>query len=465
MVIGREAELITLKEYLNAPRAGILVVYGRRRVGKTTLIEYAFKKERLLKIEGIEKQGKSTQIRRALEQLQTYFPDELVATSNIKSWSKFFKLLANLVKAGRWVIFLEEFQWLSNYSQEMTAELKYAFDNYFQKNPKLKIIICGSAPSFIVKNVLHSKALHNRALDQLHLKPLSLKETRELLGPGVSLQEAMDGLLTVGGIPEYLIYLKKRSSVLLSLAQESFKPDGFFVDELARVAVSSLAENQIFFNIIEILAKKKFSTRNELLKQLKEKSGSNMTRFFDDLELCGFIEKYHPFNFGDNSKVQRYRIADPYLGFYYKFIKPCLSEIRRGSYSKTPLRALDQEALTKWRGFAFERYCLNHSAMLAEILGFSAVRYQAGTYFERNSTAQIDLIFERADRVLTVCEVKYTTQPTSKKVIPEFEKKLEMLRSKFKCSIQKVLITAAGADKSLTNTGYFDRIVSLKDFY
>ncbi len=278
----------------------------------------------------------------------------------------------------------------------------------------------------------------------------------------------MDAYLTVGGIPEYLLYLKTNSSLFLSLCEQSFKSNGYFAQEYQRIFISSMAENKNYQKTIEFLAKKRFATREEILTHLRITSGGRVSELFDDLLLCGFIEKYAPYNLDDDGKLVRYCIQDPYLHFYYKFIKPIESKIKKGDFNHDPTSAFKTASYQQALGYAFERYCRRYSRHIAKILEFSGIQYRDGAYFNRKSSEenpgfQIDLIFDRDDSVITVCEIKYSKNLVKTKVIEEFEKKLELLPNPKQKVIHKVLICSNGAEKTLINQGYFDRIITLDD--
>lgn len=186
--------------------------------------------------------------------------------------------------------------------------------------------------------------------------------------------------------------------------------------------------------------------------------------------MCGFIERYQPYQTESNSNLVRYSIADSYLRFYFKFIAPLFNSIQQGDYNSNPLYALNKESYQKWLGFSFERFCRKENKMIARIIGFSAVRYKSGVFFNRKTTAedpgyQIDLMFDRADHVLTICEIKYTWSKTGTEVIDEFEKKLQKISNLHGKTIEKVLITASGASDALINLSYFDRIITLEDIF
>ena len=495
--VGRKAEwkrLTAIGQTSSEP--AILVVYGRRRIGKTELLEQVFAKRNILKFEGIRGKSQEQQKAHVLWQLSEYVQDPLLSKLKMDSWVEIFKLINDRVPEGKWTIYFEEVQWLADYKDAFISELKFAWDNYFRYRESWVIILCGSSPSFIINHVILSKSLYNRSQHELHLKEFGLEETREFLYPnelknenfeekptkskthssthlGIaprSHREVMDAYLTLGGIPEYLKWCKTSSSVFISICQNAFTPDSFFSREYERIFVSSLAENKHYKAIIQFLANVRFATREEILNHLKISSTGTLSSILKDIELCGFIEKYTPYNLNEESRLSRYCIADHYLQFYYKFIKPIDSEIQRGFFQENPLSAIKMDAYQKWLGFAFERFCRHRNQWIAKILGFHGIHYRAGAFFNKKTQKndpgfQFDLIFDREDRVITLCEIKYTQAKMGVGVIEEFERKLELFPNPKKKTLQKILIATEGANDSLLTRHYFDRVITLEDLF
>lgn len=279
----------------------------------------------------------------------------------------------------------------------------------------------------MINKIIQSKALYNRALYQLHLKPFSLAETKEFLQIQ-SIKDTMNAYLTVGGIPEYLKRLKGQDSLFLNICKESFTENGFFTTEYQRIFISSFAQSTHYQAIVDYLSRKRFATRSEIMQHLKIKSGGSISEILHDLEQCGFIERYVPFQVDENSMLARYTVVDNYLKFYYKFIEPKIKDIKKGQYEQDPVTAISMNTYQQWLGYAFENYCRDHHWIIAKILGFSALTYRSGVYFNRktdkeNRGFQMNLIFERPDQVYTICEIKYSRSKIDTAVIDEFEKK------------------------------------------
>lgn len=404
-----------------------------------------------------------------MSELSKYTGEPHLAKLNFTSWIDVFELIAKYISNTKCTLYFEEVQWLANYRNNFISELKYAWDNTFRHNNKLIIVLCGSSPSFMVTKVVRSKALYNRSQYEIPLHQFDLIETEAFIGKKPK-RDIMDAYLALGGIPEYLKKIKKYSSLFLGICSESFGKGAFFSSEHERIFTSSLANNPHYKKIIDFLSHKKFATRGEIAKNLKISTGGGLSDLLYDLEICGFLGCYVPYQLSEKSKLIRYVINDQYLQFYFKFIKPHLKDIEKGRYNKNPLEPMRYETYLKWLGFSFERYCRINHFHLAKLLGFSAVAYRSGAFFNRETQTeksgfQIDLLFERADRVITICEIKYLSRPVNKTIIKQFEEKLSLFDCPKNYSIHKVLISAEGADKTVSESGYFDTILTLEDLF
>lgn len=466
--IGRESEMAKLHEIGNKGEAAIVVVYGKRRVGKTELLEQAFRERNIIKIEGLEGLSFENQRHHVLRQIAAYLDNPVVSKVQVRDWVEILELLAPSLKEGKWTLYFEEVQWLANYEDGFVSALKYMWDNHFRHNKDLVVVLCGSAPSFLIQKVLHSRALYNRSQHEMPLGEFNLMELKAFLAKKAN-REVMDACLSVGGVPEYLKKISQGRSVFLSLCENSFVPGGFFAHEFTRLFTSSFAANPHYQRIVEFLGGRAHATRSEIAKHLKLGSGGTLSALLQDLELCGFVRRYTPYYLKENSLLARYEIADAYLQFYYKFIKPLKTEIENGVYKNRPVDAIKSDTYYKWLGYAFERFCRRHHHVLACALGFSAVRYRSGAFFSRKTAGgagyQMDLVFDRDDHVLSVCEIKYTQAPVDTAVIHEFEKKLSYFDNASGKTLDKVLISASGASEALKNSGYFDRILTLEDLF
>ncbi len=465
--IGRSFEQEQLKRVAKNDEASVIILYGRRRVGKTELLEQTFRNRSILKFEGMEGAQESTQHELVMRQLSKYSNDPLLAKVRVDSWLDVFEYIAKYTQKGTWTIYFEEVQWLANYNDNFISQLKIAWDNAFRRNSKVVLILCGSSPSFMVQHVLHSKSLYNRSQYELHLGPFSINETRDFLKNKSNI-EVMNAYLTVGGMPEYLKKVKQFSSVFTGICHHSFLPNSYFLNESERIFVSSMSNNPYYEQIINFLSQNRFATREQIAKHLNFEPGGRLSILLTELALCGLIKKYAPYNLAENSKLTRYQIADPYLQFFFKFINPQRQAIESGRYQDNPTQAINMNDYHKWLGYSFERYCRDNHNVIAKLLGFSGVKYQAGVFYNRKSVEssagyQIDLLFDRSDHVVTICEIKYLQRKVGTEVIAPFDRQISLFQNKSNKTIHKVLVCNEGADSALLNRNYFDAIITLDD--
>ncbi len=441
------------------------MVYGRRRVGKTELIEQTFADRNLLKFEGLERQPRESQLREFARLLASYANIPFAESLRFSSWTEALTALAHYVRTGTWTVYLEELQWMANYETELVSALKSVWDNEFRRNPNIILVLCGSAPSFMVNKVLHSAALYNRTEVDFPVSPFSLRESKLFMGQDRSEWEVMDAVLTVGAIPPYLEKLKDQSSIFLSLAKHSFVPPAYFANEYERIFTSSLSSNSHYRKILEYLSEKPFANRGEIAKVIGKEPGGEFSALLKDLEQMLFIHRYYPPQATFKSRGFRYELSDPFIRFYNRFIFGRRIEINQGLYSENPERALSTAELRPYLGLNFERWLRQRPALLPKLLGFSGIEYRCGSYFSRKTPgAQIDMVYDRADKVVTMVEVKYTTDPVGSSIISEFEAKLK-LYPLGKKSLQRILVSAAGGDKSLNSRMYFDKIITLPELF
>ncbi len=455
--IGRKKELNQLRLENWRNKAELICMYGRRRVGKTALIEEAFRGCRLLKFEGIEGASKTAQIQNFNLALQSYFPDDSpkAAAQNKwpNQWEQALQRLTQLLKKNKIysekkVVFFDEFQWMAGERTELVSIFKKVWDQEFSHIPHCKFVLCGSVSSFMVKKVIRSKALYGRVDTELRLEPFSISEISDFFDNKRPNHEVFDIAMTLGGIPQYLLELNPLHSFSQNLHNQAFSPNGYFYREFGRLFISHFGKNPIYEKTLSALALKAASSE-ELARQLSIKTGGTFSSILEDLELAGFVERVTPINKSPaHAKLVRYRMHDEYLQFYFRFIETKRREIQNSTVKLGGYHL--QKYFEQWRGYAFERLCRKNSKYIAEHLGFSGIEYAVGSWFQgknsKNSKlagAQIDLLFERSDRVLTVCELKVNAPRDIPKMFAALQQRVTQLRTAYekKMAIQTVFIS------------------------
>lgn len=464
MFVGRDIELKQLRAEFERPGGSLTVVYGRRRAGKSALIQEAARGYRYFSFEGLEGQSKSKQIKYIAHELSRL---GVPVPASPREWFEILPLLLHLVSTKEpTIIVLDEFQWLANYRNEIVSELKAVWDRELMHRSNLKLVLCGSVASFMVKKVLRSKALYGRAHLSIHLKPFILSEARQLL-VNCGVDEVLLAYEYVGGIPQYLDLLTDRSSVLLSLAFHLDSTTSYFVTEFQKIFISQFGSSPVHQQVVRALAGRVMGlSRRELVEETSLPNSGFLSAALEDLELSGMVTAYTPYDQPKGVRSRRYLLTDRYLDLYLTMIEPLVAtgEINRTNF-------IDQVHQTpkmrSWLGRGLEMVCLQHAPVIARLLGFSAVRYQVGPYFRNNARgaiqgAQFDLVFDRADKVTTVCEIKRLETPVPLSVGKEFSERVNEVFDQSKRSIQKVLISTTPATKELVNSHHFNTVLLME---
>lgn len=469
-LIGREIEKKELKEFIETEISKMAVVYGRRRIGKTFLIEHSVKGFNSFLFEGIENRSKQQQIEHFLFQLKSYFKDE-VSVTKVSGWKEAFLLLYELIKDNPLnIVVFDEFQWMSNYREEIVSDLKFVWDQYYSRLSNTNIILCGSIASFMIKKVLKSTALYGRIDLEINLRPFNISETCELL-QNRNQEECMDAFFFTGGVPKYLELLKPYSSIRLAIQELAFTRNGYFNREYDRIFISHFGKKKEYEHIIEILMQYPDGLfRSKIAEKLKIAPGGQLSEYLYNLEKAGFISVFIPYNKGLNTKYKKYFISDSYIKFFFTFILPNRKKIEAQIVNDIFIKITQTNKFNLWLGKSFELFCFNHAGIIVEKLGFSGIDFNYGPFFKTRNISkqeqgfQIDLLFDRQDNVISLCEIKYTNKKIGIDIIDEVEKKVELLETvSGKKTIQKILITKNEVTRELFNKAYFYKIIRLKD--
>lgn len=465
MFVGREGEIAALRRAIKASVPKIAVVYGRRRIGKTSLIREAVGRGPALYVEGLEGQSSQQQIQAFRVQVSRQLGRELPPFTN---WRDALMALDKALGKRRIVLVLDEFQWLANYRQELVSTLKMVWEGYLSRVPGRALILCGSIASFMTTKVVKSSAFHGRTDVLVHLQGFRLAETARML-KGRGWNEVLDAQCLTGGVPKYIELLASEGSIALGMEQEAFRPQGYFVEEYERIFVSHFGRNAEYQRLVRALASSPYGlSRRQLAEAADVEEGGTLSGHLYDLEAAGFISSHRPFDKPSHSRLLRYYLSDPWMSFYHAFLRTRLKQIKTGG-RQAMFSALRQGgAFRSWMGRAFELVCLRHDAELAELLGFSGIDYDVGPWFRAPRRGlegvQIDFAFDRADGVITLCEMKRQTMVTGRHVIAEVERKAELLRAEYpRRTVQPVLVVDGAVSKEVEASGYFYQVVDARD--
>ncbi len=420
-IIGRKAEIDRLKKYVNSGRSEFIAVYGRRRIGKTFLVRELFEDNFAFRVTG--KENANTQ-----EQLQSFgyaLENFSGRASQPANWDEAFRLLAvhieRLEGDAPKLIFLDELPWFDTRGAKFISALEHFWNDWAAYRRDIKLIVCGSATTWMLDNVVNSRGgLHNRATHTILLAPFTLQETEQYFqsfGFPYERQELIESYMVVGGVAYYLSLFEPDKSVAQNIESLCFTRGGELVDEFQKLFKSLFKKADNHLAIIAALDKKGMGmTRQEIMAETHMLNNGNLTKLLRELEECAFIRSYTPFK--KSKKDMLYQLIDPFTLFYLRFMKDSGSFLS-GYWQKmhsTPTYA-------SWCGHAFEIVCLNHLEQIVRALGIDGTintlcswSYRPAKSILEDETAdddlkqgaQIDLLIDRSDRTITICEMKYS---------------------------------------------------------
>ena len=464
MFVGREHELSLIGRHLeDNSKAQLIILYGRRRIGKSTLIAKAVAQEsNVLFFEGIE--GARTQI-----QIAQFLGDLAAQTGRMRldarNWRDVFQGLGELLRSGRWVLVFDEFPWLGAGRTQIVSELKLYWDRW-SKNPDLCLFLCGSVASFMTNHVVHSKAFHNRKTLELCLGPLTPRETSRFT-PRRSAREKAQLYMCLGGVPKYLEQLDARQSLEKNLNRLCFSSGGFFVEEYETLFKEQFRSLKVYESIAESLSKAPASL-SELARRVRATKGGGFHEQVANLVRAQFVREYVPVKLGGQrrARTRLYKLSDPFLIFYFRYIHPNREIINRNRRGENLLRAIAGSSIQQYYGYAFERLCEDGMDAILERLDIVlADIVEMGPFFQQSrgqqDGLQIDWMILRRDSVWTLLEIKYSASPQGRQVIHDVERKIERLQVPAGVSIEPALISASGVTSAVKRDGFFGQVIEL----
>ena len=461
-IAGRQDEWRVLEQALKSKSAEFIALYGRRRVGKTHLIRQFFtNKGVFLEITGVHDGNMTEQLQVFHRAMQGTFGGGLTLTPP-KSWDQAFSMitkeLKQLPKSKKLVVFLDELPWLATRRSGCLRQLDHYWNAHWSRYTNIVLIVCGSAASWMLDKIIHDKGgLHNRITRTLRLNPLTVRETAEYLKLKKNITWELTGILDVftvmGGIPFYLERLEKQYSTAQNIDRLCFRPNGILYDEFSKLYSSLFINSEVHVRLLQELGKHRYGLAgNELAARVKLSSGGRIYRKLHELEESGFIAGFTPY--GSNEK-KFYRIIDEFTWFYLNWMEKAPRGPLHLNLKDYWPKQLKTPAWHGWRGYAFELCCLKHVPSIAKALEIDSMNYRAATwrYVSRkhapsNRGAQVDLLFDREDNVITLLEIKHSHKPFTidKDYALNLLNKLETFRThtKTKKELQLVFLTTNG---------------------
>ena len=410
-MIGRAEEKKTIQYLMESKEAEFLAVTGRRRVGKTFLIDTVFADHICFKMVGIQNQGPEAQLLNFAVKLSEFDEDADVVVPKNWQWA-FIKLksyLKKLPKDKKQVIFIDELPWVAASDKSFVQMLAHLWNDYISTQPHFILVICGSATSWIIQKIIGDPGgMHNRVTMRIHMEPFSLSETKQFLdenGIGFNDQQIAKAYMAFGGIPYYLKYFKRGDTLVTGVNRICFKPSGGLRLEYQSLYSALFQNSDIHESIIKALAAKSSGlNRAELKRAIEIKSNSSFDRAIDELVLSDFIVRDYPF--GRKKRGVVYRLVDEFSIFYHRFMQQ-QNDYEPDYWSRT----VESQTYKIWLGHAFERLCRKHVGKIKDALRISGMYAPASTLsippVDGKDGAQIDLLLDRADEAINLCEMKF----------------------------------------------------------
>lgn len=482
--VGRKVQLTELREVLNSRNSEFVAVYGRRRVGKTFLIREAANNDFTFFFTAAYDVSKKEQLTNFAIALQRYSGgDQLEIFENwFKALSKLGDYIDSLSKEKNKIIFFDELPWADTPKSGFLG----AFENFWNTRcafrEDIKLVVCGSATSWIINKVIHNKGgLHGRITHKFMVEPFDLYESKEYFeayGWRLNEKQIAEIYMVMGGIPYYFSLLKKGDGMAKNIDNLFFSKNAILKNEFEKLYAALFKNPSLHLKVVKELGKKGYGmTRQELVNKLKITGNGSFSMILKELEECGFIRSYLPFEkrpvgrFADLSEKKTasatlYQLIDLYSLFYLRFAenKDYQDEDFWTSNYRDP-------KINTWRGLAFETLCLWHVGQIKHALGISGISAKVCSWLgkdDEGKKAQIDLLLDRRDDVINVCEMKYSSQEfvVTKKIAEDIERKVEIFLQSTKTKKNPVvtLITPHGLKKN-EYSDIMQKVVSLEDLF
>lgn len=481
-IVGREREIKTLDQLWKSKEAEFLALYGRRRVGKTYLIREYFSENNCVYFEiSGEKDGN---LHNQLENFTHLFSQSFYNGLSLLTpshWKDAFELLTKEIQkipqSKKIVLFFDELPWLAGKKSGILQALDYYWNSFWSKQRNLILIVCGSAASWMLENLINAKGgLHNRLTKTILLKPYPLHGVKIFLQSRnivLTEKQVLDLFMVFGGIPYYLKQIEKGKSATQIINRVCFQSDGLLYSEFDRLFGSLFEHAEINLAMIRAIAKKRHGlSRGELIKNTSIASGGTLNKRLRELEAAGFIQKYVPY--GNKKKEHYYRIIDEYCYFYLTWIEPIKNSGMKVGKSYWQTKSKTAPAIS-WSGYAFENICLKHTDQIQEALELQEIACEIGSWRyvpakrSDDTGAQIDLLFDRADGIISLCEIKHSENIFSvdKSYAKVLKNKIEVFEKHFptKKQIFLTLITTMGAKSTIWSEEIIHNQVTLKDLF
>lgn len=455
MLIGRKEEIAKLKRAYESGSSEFVAIYGRRRIGKTYLVRETFHDKFTFQYTGIYGITNREQLTEFHNALKSQSGDQSLPIP--KTWFDAFHQLESLIiksRSRKKVIFIDELPWMDSPNSKFIQALEHFWNGWASARKDVLLIICGSATSWIINKIFRNKGgLYNRVTYKIQLKQFSLHECEELskhLNLPANKNIIMETYMVIGGVPYYWTKLDAKKSLPRNINDLFFQSGGELHNEFKYIYSSMFRSPEKYLKVVEALSGKKSGlTRDEIIKRGKLESNGQLSRILEDLMECGFVRKYCHTDRKLRDAI--YQLVDCFSLFYYQFIRNSgnVDEEYWQKLMKTP-------TYTTWCGLSFEKVCLLHTRQIKQALGISGIMANIFSWnikkTETHPGVQIDLLIDRSDNVINVCEMKYAPGGfvITSKMMENLNTKIATLRmyTPEKKYIEPVIVTSNGVVKN-----------------
>jgi uncharacterized protein len=470
-IIGRKKEIQQLNSILQSKKSEFLTVYGRRRVGKTFLVREYFNYKFDFQISGLANADTTQQLFNF--DMALHKQSKLIYDSPSMNWliafQRLIEHLENQTDIRKKVIFFDELPWFDTPASDFMMGLEHFWNSWATNRKDILLIVCGSAASWMINTLINNDGgLHNRITQKMKIEPFNLQETEAMLESKhcvLDRYQILQLYMTMGGIPYYLDAIQPNLSAMQNIQQLFFDKSGLLKNEFFNLYRSLFRKYELYEKVVEALSTKNEGLqRTDIIKQAKISSGGTLTKILDDLEESGFITSYQSLD--DKQKNIIFRLSDFYTFFYFKFIK-------EGKYQgeNSWINLLDNPAQRAWQGFTFEQICINHVSQIKKVLGISGIQsnHHAWKGSTADKAAQIDLLIDRRDQVINVCECKFSLDIFS--IDKDYSEKLRSKIATFKAATQTkksvflTMITTYGVEKNKYAHAMMQNEVTMDDLF
>lgn len=484
-IVSRKAEVESLQQMLDSDIPEFLALFGRRRVGKTFLIKQFFKDKDVIffNVTGAKDGAISEQLDHFIQRISETFYGG-AELKEAKSWDDAFRRLTQAInqqtpKDKKVILFFDELPWMATHRSRLLQNIDYYWNQYWSDDSRIKLIVCGSSASWILNKIIRNKGgLYNRITRKIHLDPFDLPETKGFLrsiGIKLSNKHILLLYMVTGGIPYYLRRAEKGLTAMQLIEKMAFSKKAFLLEEFDNLFDSLFNDGEIYTDIVRNISQYRYGIgQQELLNKLgKHAHGGSTTKRLKDLEETGFIKSFMPLY--HKKKGIYYRISDEYTLFYLKWIEPIRKNLQKEALSVGNWQEIQNTPeWNNWLGYAFEAVCYKHLPAIRKKLQITPTaiadtwRYVPRKH-SKESGAQIDLLFDRRDDAITLCEIKYNDKPyvITKAYLDILKRKMEVFqkRTKTKKQLFIALISAMGLKNNYYAEDICSGIVTLDDLF